>query len=116
MTSYVGRILCRAVTTNRTADISQSQPLNSATTDQPPPRSLGDDICPRTDTVKKLATILDEKRVVHVRGTPSSGKTTLALLLWEYYHKRRECVVLLNGWHNVSDTRTHLVDKCKARG
>src|SRR3954447_10930048 len=100
---------------NRTADMSQSQPLNSAATDQPP-KSLEDDpyICPRTDTVKKLATILDEKRVVHVRGTPSSGKTTLAYLLWEYYDKRRECVVLLTGWHNVSDPRTHLVDKCRA--
>src|SRR3954447_22633113 len=121
MTSYVGRILCRAVTTavtNRTTDMSQSQPLNSATTDQPPPPSLEDSpyICPRTDTVKKLATVLDEKRVVHVRGTPSSGKTTLAILLWEYYHKQREFAVFLNGWHNVSDPRTHLVDKCRARG
>jgi hypothetical protein len=103
---------------NRTADMSQSQPLNSATTDQPPPESLEDNpyICPRTDTVEKLATILDEKRVVHVRGTPSSGKTTLAILLWKYYRKRRERVVFLNGWHNVSDPRIHLVDKCKARG
>ena len=116
MTSYVGRILCRAVTTNRTADMSQSQPLNSATTDQPPPRSLGDDICPRTDTVDKLATILDEKRVVHVIGTPSSGKTTLAILLWKYYRKRRERVVFLNGWHNVRNPRTHLVNECKACG
>src|SRR3954452_22274085 len=114
MTSYVGRILCRAVTTavtNRTTDMSQSQPLNSATTDQPPPPSL-EDIpyrCPRTDTVKKLAAVLDEKRVDHVRGTPSSGKTTLAILLSEYYHKRREPVVFLNSWHNISDAGIHLV-------
>jgi hypothetical protein len=103
---------------NRTVDMSQSQPLNSATTDQPPPEFLEDNpyICPRTDTVEKLVTILDEKRVVHVRGTPSSGKTTLAILLWKYYRKRRERVVFLNGWHNVSDPRIHLVDKCKASG
>jgi len=95
--------------------MSQSQQLNSATTDQPP-ESLKDNpyICPRMDTVQKLATILDEKKVVHVRGTPSSGKTTLAILLWKYYRKRRERVVFLNGWHNVSDPRIYLVDKCKA--
>jgi hypothetical protein len=121
ITSYVGRILYRAVTTavaNRTADMSQSQPLDSATTDQPPPGSPENNlyICPRTDTVKKLAKILDEKRVAHVRGTPSSGKTTLAILLWRYYHKQRVPVVFLNGWHNVSDPTTHLVNKCRAHG
>jgi hypothetical protein len=97
--------------------MSQSQLLNSTTTDQPP-EFLKDDpyISPRTDTVEKLATILDEKRVVHVRGTPSSGKTTLAILLWKYYHKRRERVVFLDGWDNVSNPRTYLVDECRARG
>src|ERR1700722_6794495 len=121
MTSYVGRILCRAVTTavaNRTADMSQSQPLNSATTGQPPPELVKHDpyICPRTNTVEKLAKILDEKRVVHVRGTPYSGKTTLATLLWKYYHKRREPVVFLDGWYHVGNPRTHLVNECEARG
>jgi hypothetical protein len=98
--------------------MSQGQPPNSATTDQPSPELVQNDpyICPRTDTVEKLATILDEKRVIHVRGTPCSGKTTLAMLLWVYYRKRRERVVFLNGWHNVSDPRIHLVDKCKAYG
>jgi len=98
--------------------MSQRQPLNSATTGQPPLKSLEDDpdICPRTDTVEKLATILDEKRVIHVRGTPCSGKTILAMLLWGYYHKRRERVIFLNGWHNVSNPRIHLVDECKRHG
>src|SRR5436305_8632164 len=98
--------------------MSQSQPLNSATTDQLPPLSLENNpyICPRTDTVEKLATLLDEKRVVHVRGTPSAGKTTLAILLWKYYHKRRERVVFLDGWHNVSNPRIHLVNECRLRG
>ena len=97
--------------------MSRNQPLNSATTNQPP-ESLKDDpyICPRTDTVEKLATILDEERVVHVRGTPSSGKTTLAILLWKYYRERRERVVFLDGWHNVGNPRTHLVNECKACG
>jgi hypothetical protein len=83
---------------------------------QPPPVGDNPDICPRTDTVEKLATILDEKRVIHVRGTPASGKTTLAILLWEYYHERRKPVIFLHGWHNVSDPRNHLVNQCKEHG
>lgn len=89
------------------------EPLN-------PPKevSIVDDlyICPRTSTVQKLATLLDEKRVVHVRGTPTSGKTTLAHLLWEYYSKRRMPVVLLTGWHNVIDRKAHLISQCEACG
>jgi hypothetical protein len=73
-------------------------------------------ICPCTNTVQKLATILDEKRVVHVRGTLSSGKTTLANLLGGYYNKRREPVVFLDGWHNVSDPTAHLISSCEAHG
>jgi hypothetical protein len=71
-------------------------------------------ICPCADTVQKLATILDEKMVVHVRGTPSSGKTTLAYLLWGYYSKRGAPVVFLNGWHKVSDPTTYLITKSEA--
>jgi hypothetical protein len=57
----------------------------------------------RTNTVKQLAALLDEKRVVHVRGTPSSGKTTLAHLLKDHYIKRKERVVYINGWHNTKE-------------
>ncbi|KAJ5899609.1 hypothetical protein N7495_004353 [Penicillium taxi] len=39
---------------------------------------------PRTETVRQLAAILQESRVIHVRGTPASGKTTLAALLTEH--------------------------------
>lgn len=73
-------------------------------------------ICPRTDTIRKLATILDEERVAHVRGTPASGKTTLAHLLESYYIKCGEPVVFLNGWHNVSKPTTHLIRECEANG
>ena len=72
--------------------------------------------CPRTDTIEKLATILDERRVVHVRGTPSSGKTTLAHLLFDYYDRRGEPVVFLNGWHNASEPTTYLISQCEAYG
>lgn len=73
-------------------------------------------ICPRTDTIEKLATILDERRVVHVRGTPSSGKTTLAHLLRKYYKRRGEPVVFLNGWHDVNETTAYLISRCEAHG
>jgi hypothetical protein len=100
------------------ADVSQSQRLNSATTDQlhsgPPPADPY--ICPRTDTVEKIATLLEKKRVVHVRGTPSSGKTTLAVLLWRYYYQREEPVLFLNGWHKISDPRAHLVNRYREIG
>ena len=46
--------------------------------------------------------ILDERRVVHVRGTPASGKTTLALLLLWHYKKRGERVIFLNGWQMLA--------------
>ena len=48
------------------------------------------DISPRTETVSKLARLLDYFYVVHVRGAPSSGKTTLAGLLLKYYLTLRE--------------------------
>ena len=61
-----------------------------------PPRaqlSLDKRTCPRTHTVKRLAEILDEEWVVLVRGTPSSGKTTLATLLRDYFKARRDHVI-----------------------
>jgi hypothetical protein len=41
--------------------------------------------CPRTPTVEQLAALLDHKRVVHLRGTPASGKSVLSQLLRDYY-------------------------------
>jgi hypothetical protein len=40
--------------------------------------------CPREDTVATLWDQLKEHRVIHVRGTPTSGKSTLAQLLQDY--------------------------------
>ena len=73
-------------------------------------------ISPRTKTVETLARILDEDRVVHVRGTPSSGKTTLAYLLRRYYEDRGEPVVSVDGWHNIPDPTAHLASLCIASG
>lgn len=69
------------------------------------------DISPQTKTVESLAQLLEACRVIHVRGTPSSGKTTISLLLLEYYQDRDEPAVLIEGWHNISDPTTHLVEQ-----
>lgn len=59
-----------------------------------------------------MARILEARRVVHVRGTPSSGKNILVHLLYQYYKGRGEAVVFIDGWHNISDPTTHLVNRC----
>lgn len=69
------------------------------------------EISPRTKTVEGLAQLLEAYRVIHVRGTPSSGKTTLARLLLNHYIYRSKPVVLIDGWHNVPDPTTHLVER-----
>lgn len=62
------------------------------------PASAGAFTSPRAGTVQELARLVDEHLVVHVRGTPSSGKTTLAYLLFKYYHDQGIPVVILNLW------------------
>ncbi|BCR87943.1 ATP-binding protein [Aspergillus chevalieri] len=59
-------------------------------------------ICPREHTVSKLATILDEVNIVHVRGTPASGKTRLSELLRDYYHKEGRKVSLIKEWETLN--------------
>ncbi len=86
-----------------------------------PPRKFStvlpyQDIYPRTKTVENLAEILDEQRVVHVRGTPSSGKTTLAHLLYQHYENRKEPVISIEGWLHTPDPIAFLVNKCNALG
>lgn len=49
-----------------------------------PPKSLDSTVCPRKDTVANLWSLLREVRVVQCRGTPTSGKTTLARLLEDF--------------------------------
>jgi energy-coupling factor transporter ATP-binding protein EcfA2 len=53
---------------------------------------------PRHETVEKLATLLDEKAVVHVRGTPATGKSTLAKLLTTYLKNQGKRAIFLE-WH-----------------
>lgn len=54
--------------------------------------------CPRTETVKELAQLLENLRVVHVRGTPASGKTFLATLLHNYHIQKQVKSVYIPHW------------------
>lgn len=62
------------------------------------PQALPSYVCPRKDTVSKLADLIAQWTVVHVRGTPSSGKTVLAKLLREYYIDEGLKCVFITGW------------------
>lgn len=69
--------------------------------------------------MEKLAALLEECRVVHIRGTPSSGKTILAGLLARYYGDRKEPVVYLDHWKKSEQTgnpREELARHCHAAG
>ena len=51
----------------------------------------------RTQTVKKLAELLEQERVVHDRGIPSSGKA-LGQFLYPYPKSRGETFFLIWKW------------------
>jgi hypothetical protein len=73
-------------------------------------------ICPRERTVSKLAAILDDVNMVHVRGTPASGKTRLSELLRDYYRKEGRKVSLIKEWEKLNhkypwDSLVKLVEK-----
>ncbi|KAL2820673.1 hypothetical protein BJX63DRAFT_280234 [Aspergillus granulosus] len=59
-------------------------------------------VYPRPDTVEKLAELVDQQKIVLVRGTPSSGKTMLAFLLRNYYASRKKNVCLVRLWKSLS--------------
>ncbi|WEW54602.1 hypothetical protein PRK78_000022 [Emydomyces testavorans] len=65
--------------------------------------------CPRRDTVQKLAQLLDQFKVIHVRGTPASGKTTLAHLLHEFYLVNNQDALYISGWEPSLPTSKNFV-------
>lgn len=56
--------------------------------------------CPRCGTVERLAALLEEQRIVHVRGTPASGKSLLAGFLHEYliFDQGEKNVTYFDDW------------------
>ncbi|KAJ5719282.1 hypothetical protein N7493_007737 [Penicillium malachiteum] len=55
-------------------------------------------VIPRADTVHQLTQTLYEVGVVHVRGTPASGKTVLARLLKEHFERNNVTVLYFENW------------------
>lgn len=55
----------------------------------------------RSETVSKMAELVDSQKVVHVRGTPASGKSTLATLLLQYLEAMGRTVVLTETWNDL---------------
>ncbi|BCR83119.1 crinkler effector domain-containing protein [Aspergillus chevalieri] len=91
----------------------ESQNVNLA-----PERPITEDphVCPRERTVLELAAILDEVNIVHVRGTPASGKTYLSELLSYHYRNRGRRVSLIKEWEKLNhknpwDSLVKLVEK-----
>lgn len=70
----------------------------------PPERPITEEprVCPRECTVSKLAAILDDVNIVHVRGTPASGKTYLSELLRDHYRKEGRRVFLITEWEKLN--------------
>jgi hypothetical protein len=60
--------------------------------------------------------MLDKESIIHVRGTPASGKTTLATLLYRYYKARGDRAVILYGWQAVGSAFSHLTRECEISG
>jgi tRNA uridine 5-carbamoylmethylation protein Kti12 len=54
--------------------------------------------------------MLEENRVIHVRGTPASGKTILARLLSHHYRQQKIAVIAFHNNRTVAkDTEQDLV-------
>jgi GTPase SAR1 family protein len=49
-------------------------------------------------------------------GARSSGKTTLAGLLWNHYVERKKPVVFITGWRHDDDPEGYLMKKCEENG
>ncbi|KAI9371775.1 hypothetical protein BJX61DRAFT_510218 [Aspergillus egyptiacus] len=60
-------------------------------------------LSPRSETVSKLADLIDSQKVVHVRGTPASGKTTLARLLQKYYKAKKRNSIFIDTWRELDE-------------
>ena len=67
---------------------------------------FGDNITRRTDTVGNgnLFRLVISQRVVHVRGTPASGKSVLSKLLYNYILERHRQLTPIHMTWKLPDT------------
>jgi hypothetical protein len=75
-------------------------------------------LCPRASQVTKIAEIIDSEWLVHIRGTPASGKITLAYLLFSHYRSIGTRCILLDAWSkaHLSDYRSIIVQRAHDDG
>ena len=62
--------------------------------------------------------MLEENRVIHVRGTPASGKTILARLLSNHYRQERIAVITFHSWRTTPPQyyKDKIIDEARRRG
>ncbi|KKA22651.1 hypothetical protein T310_3333 [Rasamsonia emersonii CBS 393.64] len=89
--------------------------LQQASVSQSSYSAVHPEICPRDRTVRTLAPLLDEHRVMHVRGTPASGKTVLSNLLCDFL-AQTEKVILIAKWDNKRSAAQFLAEQCHDYG
>lgn len=71
--------------------------------DKSPPPAVQETLCTREETVSVLAKMVDDEKIILVRGTPSSGKSTLSLLLRDHFRRNGRKVFLLGIWKQCLD-------------
>lgn len=74
--------------------------------------------CPRRGTVERLAALLEEQRIVHVRGTPASGKSLLAGFLHEYliFDQGEKNVTYFDDWSENERPLNQVLSACLPEG
>jgi hypothetical protein len=75
-------------------------------------------LCRRASLVTKIAKIIDSEWLVHIRGTPASGKSILAHLLLLYYRSIGTRCILLGAWpdSNLDNYQSIILEKAHLEG
>lgn len=66
--------------------------------------------------MENICRMLHESGAVHVRGTPATGKTTLAQLIAVWLTTRHFTVLYMDDWQVDANARTLLVKRCHEAG
>ena len=96
---------------------------DSYQTEEPPQQGTspfkpfrGSEYSMRGKTIQKLVDLIEEEKVIHVRGPPSSGKSTMAKLLHHYYTGRGETVAFIDEWSTKVRAADIITAKCRSKG
>jgi hypothetical protein len=65
--------------------------------------TFGPEVCPRGQTVERLLATIQTQRVVHMRGTPASGKSEMLRLLELFIRRQNKKVVRLVHWPSKAE-------------